>query len=59
MSRSAHLATLLLLSTACLGPGPADATLSVHLKRGEKVVNIPVAGRNAEICVIPKHFDKQ
>ena len=56
MSRSAHLATLLLLSTACLGPGPADATLSVHLKRGEKVVNIPVARRNAEIRVIPKHF---
>jgi hypothetical protein len=56
MSRSAHLATLLLLSTACLGSGPADATLSVHLKRGEKVVNIPVAGRNAETCVIPKHF---
>jgi hypothetical protein len=34
----------------------AHATLTPHLQRGEKIVDYPVAGRNAEVCVIPKHF---
>jgi hypothetical protein len=44
------------LSVAALGPGLAHATLSAHLQRGEKIVDLPVPGRNAEVCVIPKHF---
>ncbi|MEJ2377242.1 MAG: hypothetical protein P8Y71_18160 [Pseudolabrys sp.] len=26
------------------------------MERGEKIVDIPVAGRNPEVCVIPQHF---
>ncbi len=54
--RPVRLTALLLLSAACLAPGHARATLSTDLQRGEKVVDVPVAGRNPEICVIPKHF---
>jgi hypothetical protein len=32
------------------------ATLSTSSPRGQQTVQIPVAGRNSEICVIPKHF---
>jgi len=39
-----------------LGPAFAYAALSADPKRGEKTVDLPVPGRNAEICVIPKHF---
>ena len=56
MSRTVRLTTLLLLSAACLAPGFARATLSTQLQRGEKTVDVPVAGRNPEVCVIPKHF---
>jgi hypothetical protein len=35
---------------------PASATLLAHAQRGVKVVELPVPGRNAEVCVIPKHF---
>ena len=56
MRRPVRLTQLLLLSVASLGPGCAHATLSVHLQRGEKIVDFPVSGRNAEVCVIPKHF---
>jgi hypothetical protein len=56
MRRVVRLTQLLLLSGALLGPSVAHATLSAHLQRGEKVVDLPVAGRNAEVCVIPKHF---
>ncbi len=48
---------LLLLSVASLGPALAYAALSAHLQRGEKIVDLPVPGRSAEVCVIPKHFD--
>jgi len=34
----------------------ANATLSAHLQRGEKIVEHPISGRNAEVCVIPRHF---
>jgi hypothetical protein len=51
-----RLTQLLLLSVAFLAPGFARATLSVHLQRGVKIVEHPMAGRNAEVCVIPKHF---
>ena len=56
MRRVVRLTQLLLLSGAFLGPSVAHATLSAHLQRGEKIVDLPVAGRNAEVCVIPKHF---
>ena len=56
MRRPVHLTQLLLLSAATFGPGFAHAALSVHLQRGEKIVEFAVAGRNAEVCVIPKHF---
>jgi hypothetical protein len=56
MSTAVRLTQFLLLSVASLGPGFAHATLSAHLQRGEKIVELPVSGRNAEVCVIPKHF---
>jgi hypothetical protein len=56
MRRVVRLTQLLLLSGAFLGPSVAHAALSAHLQRGEKIVDLPVAGRNAEVCVIPKHF---
>ena len=48
---------LLLLSVLFLGSVYAYAGLSADPKRGEQTVNHPVPGRNAEICVIPKHLD--
>jgi hypothetical protein len=33
-----------------------QAALTTHLARGEKIIELPVPGRSAEICVIPKHF---
>ena len=56
MRQLIRLTQLLLLSGVSLGPGFAHATLSAHLQRGEKVVDLSVPGRNAEVCVIPKHF---
>jgi hypothetical protein len=56
MRRPVRLTQLLLLSVASLGPAFANATVSAHLQRGEKIVDLPVPGRNAEVCVIPKHF---
>jgi hypothetical protein len=56
MRRPVRLTQLLLLSVAFLGPAFANATVSAHLQRGEKIVDLPVPGRNAEVCVIPKHF---
>jgi hypothetical protein len=47
---------LLLLSVVSLGPGFAYGTLSAHLQRGEKIVGLAVPDRNAEVCVIPRHF---
>ena len=39
-----------------LGPAFAYAGLSADPEHGEKTVDFPVPGRNAEVCVIPKHF---
>ncbi len=51
-----RLAEFLLLSVAFLGPMLAHATLSTHSQRGEKIVDVPVPGRIAEVCVVPRHF---
>ncbi len=56
MRKPVRLTQLLLLSAACLGPAFAHATFSAHLQRGEKLVDLQVPGKNAEVCVIPKHF---
>jgi hypothetical protein len=48
---------LLLLPLVFLGPAFAYAGFSADPKRGEKTVDLPLPGRNAEVCVIPKHFD--
>jgi hypothetical protein len=47
MRQLIRLPQLLLLSVASLGPRFAHATLSAHLQRGEKIVDLPVPGRNA------------
>ncbi|MGH9875562.1 MAG: hypothetical protein ACRD9S_24155 [Pyrinomonadaceae bacterium] len=46
------------LSIAWIGGAviAAHATLTPQVQRGEKIIEIPVAGRRAEICIIPKHF---
>jgi hypothetical protein len=51
-----HFTMLLILLVMCLGPTSANATLSADPQRGEKIVEIPVPGRKAEVCVIPRHF---
>lgn len=51
-----HFIQISLLTIASLGSDFAHATLTPHLQRGEKIVDHAVAGRNAEVCVIPKHF---
>ena len=56
MRKSARLVQLLILIFILFGPAFASATLSTKVQRGEKLVQIPVAGRNAEICVVPKHL---
>ena len=54
-----RFAQLLLLSVLLLDPACAYAGLSAEADRGERTVDIPVPGRNAEICVIPKHLDME
>ena len=49
-------AVILLLTIASFTADFAHATLTPRLQRGEKIVDHPVAGRNTEVCVIPKHF---
>jgi hypothetical protein len=47
------------LSLSCmalLASTVAYAALAAHVVRGEKIVELPVPGRGAEVCVIPKHF---
>jgi hypothetical protein len=56
MKTSIHFIRILFLSFASIGSEFAHATLTAHLQRGEKIVEHPVSGRNAEVCVIPKHF---
>jgi hypothetical protein len=51
-----RLALLLFLCTVFFGGASARATLSAHMQRGSKLVEIPVPGRGAEVCVVPKHF---
>ena len=52
MRKSAQLVQLLILIFILFGPAFASATLSTKVQRGEKLVQIPVAGRNAEICIV-------
>jgi hypothetical protein len=62
VARRNHLKTfvgLTLLSFLYMvssGSGSAHATLSAHLQRGSKLVEISVPGRAAEVCVVPRHF---
>lgn len=51
------MAQLVLLAAMSLVPAFAFAGLSARSQRGERIVDFPVPGRNAEVCVIPKHFD--
>jgi hypothetical protein len=49
----------ILLSLSCVAllvSTIAHATLVAHFARGEKIVELPVPGRDAEVCVVPKHF---
>jgi hypothetical protein len=45
-----------LLFVAFLISDFAYATLTPHLQRGEKIIEHAVPGRNAEVCIVPKHF---
>src|SRR5215510_9370142 len=56
MHKLSHYASA--LSIALIGGAAiaAHATLTPQVQRGEKIIEIPVAGRRAEICIIPKHF---
>jgi len=56
MKTPVHFIQILLLSFASIGSEFVHATLTTHLQRGEKIVEHSVPGRNAEVCVIPKHF---
>jgi hypothetical protein len=41
---------------ALLGSTVAYAALSAHLARGEKIVELPVPDRSAEVGIMPEHF---
>jgi len=56
MKTSVHFIGMFFLSTASLVSNFAHATLTAQLQRGEKILEHPVPGRNAEVCIIPKHF---
>jgi hypothetical protein len=56
MKNARRFTQLFLSCMALLSSAVAQATLSAHLARGEKIVELPVPGRSAEVCVIPKHF---
>jgi hypothetical protein len=55
MSKSITLVQLLIITLPLARPVLSHATLSTNVPRGEKTVQVPVPGRNAERCVIPKH----
>ena len=56
MSKSLRpAAQLLILTLSLAGPVLSHATLATNVPRGEKTVQVPVLGRNAERCMIPKH----
>jgi hypothetical protein len=56
MKNARCIIQLFLSCMALLGSTVAYAALSAHLARGEKIVELPVPGRSAEVCIIPKHF---
>jgi len=56
MSKSIRLVQLLIVILPLTVPALSHATLSTSVPRGEKTVQVPVPGRNAERCVIPKHI---
>jgi hypothetical protein len=39
-----------------LAAASVHATLPAHRQRGSKLVDLPAPGREAEVCVVPKHF---
>lgn len=56
MRNARRFVQLSLSCMALLSSTVAQATLSAHLARGEKIIELSVPGRSAEVCVIPKHF---
>jgi hypothetical protein len=56
VKRFARLTQLAIVCAVCFAWAPAYATLSPHLQRGVKLAQLPVPGRSAEVCVVPKHF---
>ena len=56
MTNALRIIQLCLSCMALLGSTVAYTALAAHFARGEKIVELPAAGRSAEICVIPKHF---
>lgn len=56
MKNARRFIQISLSCVALLGSTVAQAALSAHLARGEKIVELAVPGRSAEVCVIPKHF---
>lgn len=56
MKPSIPVFSFFLLLVASLSSDFAYATLTAHLQRGEKIIDHAVPGRNAEVCIIPKHF---
>ncbi|MBW7961739.1 hypothetical protein [Bradyrhizobium sp. BR 10261] len=54
--RPVRFTRLLLLPLQLLGSAYAHAGLSIDPVRGEQTTQIPVPGRHAEICVVPKHI---
>jgi hypothetical protein len=56
MTNARRFIQLSLSCMALLSSTVAQAALSAHLARGERIVELPVPGRSAEVCVIPKHF---
>ena len=56
MSKSTRLVQILIVTLSLARPVLSHATLSTNVPRGEKTVQVPVPGRNAERCVIPRHL---
>jgi hypothetical protein len=56
MKRFATITEFAIMCAACFAWAPAYATLAPHLQRGVKLVQLAVPGRNAEVCVVPKHL---
>ncbi|HVN89588.1 MAG TPA: hypothetical protein VMT61_07235 [Candidatus Binataceae bacterium] len=56
MNRLLRAMQFAIVSAGVLGAAIALATFAAHQPRGTKIVSIPVPGKNAETCVVPKHF---